>query len=76
MRIARAYLCLQVKTRMQLERGKATHGLVGSFKSIIAEEGLVASIMVTLYLFSSPSMRSASDDCTEVTGLINSRQFL
>ncbi|EJD04982.1 mitochondrial carrier [Fomitiporia mediterranea MF3/22] len=29
-----------VKTRMQLERGKTSHGLVGSFKSIIAEEGV------------------------------------
>ncbi|THH06843.1 hypothetical protein EW145_g3801 [Phellinidium pouzarii] len=28
-----------VKTRMQLERGKTSHGLVGSFKTIIAEEG-------------------------------------
>ncbi|KAH8114846.1 mitochondrial carrier [Phellopilus nigrolimitatus] len=28
-----------VKTRMQLERGKSTQGLVGSFKKIIAEEG-------------------------------------
>jgi len=28
-----------VKTRMQLETGKAKHGLMGSFKNIIAEEG-------------------------------------
>ncbi|THH08241.1 hypothetical protein EW146_g9054 [Bondarzewia mesenterica] len=28
-----------VKTRMQLERGKAQHGLVGTFKSIVKEEG-------------------------------------
>jgi len=28
-----------VKTRMQLETGKSKHGLVGSFKTIIAEEG-------------------------------------
>lgn len=30
-----------VKTRMQLETGKKTVGLVGSFKSIIAQEGYV-----------------------------------
>jgi len=29
-----------VKTRMQLETGKSKHGLVGSFKTIIAEEGI------------------------------------
>ena len=29
----------QVKTRMQLETGKAKHGLMGSFKNIVAEEG-------------------------------------
>ncbi|TDL26996.1 mitochondrial carrier [Rickenella mellea] len=28
-----------VKTRMQLERGKAQYGLVGSFRAIIAQEG-------------------------------------
>ncbi|PBK60999.1 mitochondrial carrier [Armillaria solidipes] len=28
-----------VKTRMQLETGKSQHGLIGSFKSIIKEEG-------------------------------------
>lgn len=28
-----------VKTRMQLETGKSKHGLVGSFRTIIAEEG-------------------------------------
>ncbi|KAJ7085413.1 mitochondrial carrier domain-containing protein [Mycena belliarum] len=29
----------QVKTRMQLETGKSQHGLVGSFKTIVREEG-------------------------------------
>lgn len=33
------YFMSQVKTRMQLETGKAKHGLMGSFKNIIAEEG-------------------------------------
>ncbi|OSX56656.1 hypothetical protein POSPLADRAFT_1050557 [Postia placenta MAD-698-R-SB12] len=32
-------LGLQVKTRMQLETGKSTTGLVGAFKTIIKEEG-------------------------------------
>ncbi|KAL5520393.1 hypothetical protein ACEPAG_9617 [Sanghuangporus baumii] len=42
-----AYTCIaitewsfQVKTRMQLEQGKSSTGLIGSFKSIIKEEGV------------------------------------
>ncbi|KAL5498235.1 hypothetical protein ACEPAH_2375 [Sanghuangporus vaninii] len=42
-----AYTCIaiiewsfQVKTRMQLEQGRSSTGLIGSFKSIIKEEGV------------------------------------
>ncbi|KAH9919644.1 mitochondrial carrier domain-containing protein [Fomitopsis serialis] len=35
-----------VKTRMQLETGKSQHGLVGSFRAIIREEGC-AAILIT-----------------------------
>lgn len=32
---------VQVKTRMQLETGKSQHGLVGTLRSIVREEGYV-----------------------------------
>ena len=45
------YFVFQVKTRMQLETGKAKHGLMGSFKKIIAEEGYaVAACRTSLSL--------------------------
>ncbi|KAI0075165.1 mitochondrial carrier [Panus rudis PR-1116 ss-1] len=36
-----------VKTRMQLETGKSKHGLVGTFRSIIREEGYIQRFRVT-----------------------------
>jgi hypothetical protein len=35
------YFGHQVKTRMQLDTGKSRHGLVGTLRSIIKEEGYV-----------------------------------
>ena len=34
---------------MQLERGKAAHGLVGSFQAIIKEEGYVAYVSIFFF---------------------------
>ncbi|KAG9217657.1 hypothetical protein CCMSSC00406_0003654 [Pleurotus cornucopiae] len=52
-----------VKTRMQLDTGKTTQGLVGTFKSIVKEEGYVSTIV-------SHTTKSANNiqvrgDCTE-----------
>jgi hypothetical protein len=41
---------VQVKTRMQLERGKSSAGLLGSFRSIIREEGCVSLLSFHSYL--------------------------
>ena len=34
-----------MKTRMQLETGKSQHGFVGTFRSIIREEGYAAILV-------------------------------
>ena len=50
---------------MQLERGKAAHGLVGSFQAIIKEEGYVAYVSIICFLAYNFSPLD-SEDYTEV----------
>ena len=59
---------LQVKTRMQLETGKSTNGLVGTFKNIVREEGCVPQIRVTRQCFANLDRfsRVESGGCTGV----------
>jgi solute carrier family 25 2-oxodicarboxylate transporter 21 len=40
----RSRILAQVKTRLQLDVGKSKHGLVGTFKDIVATEGCVSSL--------------------------------
>lgn len=40
-----------VKTRMQLDTGKTSVGLVGSLRAIVAQEGLVTFIYSILFIF-------------------------
>jgi hypothetical protein len=58
---------VQVKTRMQLERGKTSVGLLGSFRSIIREEGCVSLLRpTTIPLRAELPILIASDDSTAV----------
>ena len=54
-----------VKTRMQLDTGTKSLGLVGSFKTIIAQEGYVFSPDYCSLLIMGPC--AALDVCTEVS---------
>ena len=53
-----------MKTRMQLETGKSQHGFVGTFRSIIREEGYAAILVQEI--FPLIALPSGLDVCTEV----------